>query len=786
MRLHTTSWKGFRECNFCRATVVRCFTSTLADQPRLPRSRYDTQAYGVGRHPRVPQARWFSAQFLGRSDVEPQTAEVEAIAVTTDLASADKLSSSVPQSQPLPWYLQGSAQQRLSRPLLPREQLPELPPDPPLLLAPLLQHVSVELGLDHLSLIDLRELEPPPALGANVLMLIGTARSEQHLHVSADRLCRWLRSNHRLRPYADGLLGRNELKLKMRRKTRRAKLLGGMSGSAGGKVDDDGKTGWVCVNVGLVQPNDVQKLKVREVEGIVGFGSQVEGVRIVVQMFTEGRRSEMDLESLWGGILRRNARERVVSQKSQAGDVADDEGAIASPTQGPSEANRLSYLATPSTMLGPSGQVRRLHTSSRLGFTEVVSPIRINIPSDIKVAVPRPENTVVERQNPALTHTFDLSRSNGHQDTLRYRVRSWIGKDLSADEKALDLLRSLLRHIRRLHPSKALQLLGKGAQDYTSTPFLQSFYQIFPPFPTAKHWHCRVLLQCYALKLGHQGYQNRDLRSLLRKMQLTGVGVLRNTLLTMLQTILSPNQLIVNGGVIRQCHSTPSHLDKELAMSVLEDMGHRGLNIITEDIFVLLHEAVGFPEPIRALTPSKDTVLRGAFTELSSNRVASDQKRQEVTGRHTQLNILMDHHSIIFTNDGRKIRLLQVFANQGNWKAFWDFWGLPARQLRPRSAALYAFMFQTIARTKHPAMCTETLRTRVPEMSLETPRVELDDAVALEIMHCLKWAHPSVEEEAHAPQPVEGEWVRLWRRCEAGLESSSAKDLSSVESEELM
>ena len=81
-------------------------------------------------------------------------------------------------------------------------------------------------------------------------MLIGTARSEKHLHVSADRLCRWLRSTYKLRPNADGLLGRNELKLKLKRKAKKAKLLGS---STDENADDGVRTGWVCVDVGVVQ-----------------------------------------------------------------------------------------------------------------------------------------------------------------------------------------------------------------------------------------------------------------------------------------------------------------------------------------------------------------------------------------------------------------------------------------------------------------------------------------------------------------------------------------------------
>ncbi|KAG7287531.1 ATPase synthesis protein 25 mitochondrial [Staphylotrichum longicolle] len=147
-----------------------------------------------------------------------------------DAASATEASGS-----DVPWYLQVEAPRH---PTLLHEPapLPEIPDESPKLMEPLLKYVADELGLDELSLLDLREMEPPPALGPNLLMVFGTARSERHLHVSADRLVRWLRGRG-ITATADGLLGRNELKTKLRRIARKAKLLGNAGVPRGG---DDG------------------------------------------------------------------------------------------------------------------------------------------------------------------------------------------------------------------------------------------------------------------------------------------------------------------------------------------------------------------------------------------------------------------------------------------------------------------------------------------------------------------------------------------------------------------
>lgn len=238
-----------------------------------------------------------------------------------EVQAEGSVNTTTSRSAPLPWYLKVDTPKppAPSHPLAQRQLIPELPLNPPTILSPILQYLSIDSGLDNLSLIDLRDLDPPPALGANLLMIIGTARSVKHLNVSADRFCRWLRSNYKLRPYADGLLGRNELKLKLRRRARRLKLAQSVGNTLEASKDDGITTGWICVNLGSVEGagddahvtedmDGVQAAQDSESvedgiesadDGYIGFGSRSTAPRIVVQMFTEEKRAEMDLEGLW-------------------------------------------------------------------------------------------------------------------------------------------------------------------------------------------------------------------------------------------------------------------------------------------------------------------------------------------------------------------------------------------------------------------------------------------------------------------------------------------------------
>lgn len=207
----------------------------------------------------------------------------------------------------MPWYLRTAAS--VPSPVQPAH-MPDLPPNPPPLLQPLLQYLSETAGLDDLALLDLRHLDPPPALGPKLIMILGTARSEKHLHVAADRFCRHLRREYGLKANAAGLLGRNELKIKLRRKAKRMRMLANVGGAApSGNVDDGIRTGWICCTLGKIDAHaEDGHVPGGDEEGFVGFRDVKPGVNVVVQMFTEEKRAETDLETLWGGVLNSHRR----------------------------------------------------------------------------------------------------------------------------------------------------------------------------------------------------------------------------------------------------------------------------------------------------------------------------------------------------------------------------------------------------------------------------------------------------------------------------------------------
>jgi hypothetical protein len=109
----------------------------------------------------------------------------------------------------------------------------------------------------------------------------------------------------------------------MRRKAKRSRLLSavGAKATADSEIDDGIRTGWVCVNVGRVEGGELPKREedVRREEGVVGFGSQTTGSNIVVQMMTEEKRGEIDLENLWSEEL-----DRAMRRKASINDATSD------------------------------------------------------------------------------------------------------------------------------------------------------------------------------------------------------------------------------------------------------------------------------------------------------------------------------------------------------------------------------------------------------------------------------------------------------------------------------
>ena len=346
--------RSFTRCTTCRVSILDAFTS-LAGVSIPAATRRQPLGRPLGASLVKPVRHLSQFRVLRQLPPVPESDPSDTSNALQSSPAAEQVEAE-PQTS-IPWYLQVEEPAPPTTnfsPLLSRQEIPPLPENPPAILSPVLEYLSTQVGLDDLVLLDLRHLDPPPALGSNLIMIIGTARSVKHLNVSADRLCRWVRREYQLRPFADGLLGRNELKLKLRRKARRLKLAQSVGNTKMEQesVDDGITTGWICVNMGVVdvdipEAHDQQDsvkttIDQRQAENevgedeeeyqnpveedtYVGFGSQVNAPRIVVQMFTEEKRVDMDLEGLWATWNTRHALQAARADAAFKTSVVEDD-----------------------------------------------------------------------------------------------------------------------------------------------------------------------------------------------------------------------------------------------------------------------------------------------------------------------------------------------------------------------------------------------------------------------------------------------------------------------------
>ncbi|KAL9078668.1 MAG: hypothetical protein Q9157_002395 [Trypethelium eluteriae] len=640
-----------------------------------------------------------------------------------------------------PWYLQEQATPTSSNQdnFLERQLIPDLPEKSPPILQPILEHISTDLGLDDLSLLDLRNLDPPPALGSNLIMIIGTARSEKHLHVSADRHCRWLRSNYKLHPFADGLLGRNEMKLKLRRKARRSKILQNVGASEPSEADDGIRSGWVCVNIGKVEPAASPDLEAEKPK-IVGFGSGSDSVRVVVQMFTEEKRGQFDLESLWGGALRRAAKEEENKREVlMLAEAVSEKAEIKHGSQpsGGQFGNSWSYgtmpigarsAAVPQRPVSGSGQSRMFHS-----------------------AAAHLSSTKLEEQ--AGNSLFDQKASSDPSvdlDTDKFVQDAAPNKRDSAE-----VLQSLLERLQNVPADQAKDVLGRMAWGITGStqrqsPLIRSFADKFPPFPDTSHW--KVVLGLARCVVQLMGTGRSGLMGVLIGMQVAGESISKEIYLDVLKTMVKGK-----------------HDDRKLpyVFDVLDMMASEGHEILEERIFMLLLEAVVPPTPgFVTLGSSGDGV--GA-DQASPPDVATLSK--ENLADQERILAAMDNFLVSFTTDGPYLSLLRTFARSRYWPGFLFLWSLLPRRMLPRSREMYTLLYGTIAEAGEKDLIRKVLCDAVSDMEAEEPRIELDAKMAKLIMGCIRvmvsdndTAASKVSERAPS-----GEWGLLWTRCQRVL-----------------
>ncbi|CAK7211553.1 ATPase synthesis protein 25 mitochondrial [Sporothrix curviconia] len=739
---------------------------------------------------------------------------------STSPSTAPSTATTASSSSGIPWYMKVDVPKHATL-ILQDTPLPEIPPDVPALVKPLLTYVAEDLGLDDLKLLDLRALDPPAALGPDLIMLFGSARSERHLHVSADRLVRWLRK-YGINATADGLLGRNELKIKLRRKARKAKLLGNMASlenaAAGGAPVDDGiSTQWVCLHAGTLGRSRAEGPSTDAEGRTTGFGSlRSTGSTVVVQMFTEAKRKQLDLESLWGKTLARSVKKRSdagedvpawavaaahAARESAAAKSAGKEAAFNTFDNEPAEdgENRDEredpFAARPKTFaasVGGGSQQRRGYATTaatraaarpRMGGDSILDSLK----GDFLAAGDVPH----------------LWTSVGQSSAAKAEIRQQLAEYL--DRIPPEDVFKLLDAIKRNNPTPSFVLASRFARRDTSP---------------AETWDLRVRVYAKAVALSHWDYPFAGLVDLIREMQQGGYPVDWSVYELLLQAIM---QVRADSRGMWQPTDAPLALKTQTAMSLLDTMTARGEDTITRGVLVAMISGLATHNRAASATTLADAQfaakvasMRGADSSTAQaqaqaqtpQEAAKEDEQPRIVGYQTDLNmaypafepvteVALDEtgallaKAAVFTPDqlaadalqtrledllrqtglpcleeDQLIQLLSAYARGGDWERFWATWRMPAQHGLSRSPALYLFLFELCARTKSRVLCIDALRRCFTEMLNEEVPVLPSGLLYKAIMNCIRLADNKAELTArNLPAVIEENNAALMRQA---------------------
>ncbi|SPJ74014.1 probable ATPase synthesis protein 25, mitochondrial [Fusarium torulosum] len=331
-------------CRCCQSAIIRAVVSRPATSSfrTLPQTT-SKQLPGLA-------TRFFSDARTNDPIIEKDDSVV--------FSPSDVLDTAAESAEPedVPWFLE------VEPPRHPQNQhaveLPKIPEGAPEVLEPMVKYIFEDMGLDDISLMDMRDLDPPAALGPNLIMLFATARSERHLHISSGRFVRWLKKHHSISARADGLIGPGELRTKLRRLRKKAKLMGTNTAIIPGG-DNGISTGWVCVNFSSSGDNIDEAAKIDDSGRFSGFGAPQTGTTVMIQCMTESRRAELDLEGLWQTILKKSIRENKQARGEKIGSPEELEQLLASKVQLPRSESALQWQA-----LQKASKQKRSYTTS--------------------------------------------------------------------------------------------------------------------------------------------------------------------------------------------------------------------------------------------------------------------------------------------------------------------------------------------------------------------------------------------------------------------------------------
>ncbi|KAH0146960.1 hypothetical protein KCU67_g12034, partial [Aureobasidium melanogenum] len=255
-------------------------------------------------------------------------------------------------------------------------------------------------------------------------------------------------------------------------------------------------------------------------------------------MMTDEKRGQIDLETLWSGILKRSIKAK--TDKDQ--EVDDAEKRVRSgmlleeSTDTPG-----AYRYRPHAADYPSGQQARAYHSSSKHSTQQGAQI-----STTSQIIPQSDRSI----------------------------------------QSAVIMNHMVDHLKTMSTNEAHRALGNNSTDQESTPFLRAFYSAMPRFPETTHWHAHISLHCHAVRSGHCGYSSTCLIQDLESMRMACLVPDEKCYLAVLEAIMLP---CLGKNTVAQVYMDRITLRRALA--VLDRMFEDGYDPLSNLVCQILYQA---------------------------------------------------------------------------------------------------------------------------------------------------------------------------------------------------
>lgn len=256
-------------------------------------------------------------------------------------------------SSSVPWYLRDTNEDLDQQNPSLKEPIPELPSNPSDSLGPLVEFLVRDLGLVDVSFLDLRDREPVTIFGPDAIMVVATGKNDRHIGKATQELLTWIKHNYGIVPYKEGVHTAGFIKVQKRRQKKKSKKLA---------LADD----------------SYESLESRFTSNWVTMDTKLDS--LIVHLFTEDKRKQIDLEYVWAKNKRELREQRRKLQEEQD-KLAEQEyhnlheqhtsqgDSITSEVWGATTKHQQQQQQQPSPFGSSFGSIRKFHTSRSVKVT---------------------------------------------------------------------------------------------------------------------------------------------------------------------------------------------------------------------------------------------------------------------------------------------------------------------------------------------------------------------------------------------------------------------------------